>query len=210
YAEAVSPVILPASQRQMPLPPTAGQALLSMLPMERGRESQREKKKKKKVPQRTLKQRTESVHATPVHSHSLPVHSQSLSIPNHSSPLSPTAPPADPSVSPLSPSAPIVSISLVPFNSQPGPGHLLCSGMDFYPAKIQLSWSEGQQELSGHVVATAVTTTRTGPSSSRCQVEHVSLEHPLSRHWGTARPPQHQGQQGRHRGAWEGIGVCWV
>ncbi|XP_041331508.1 zinc finger protein 391-like [Pyrgilauda ruficollis] len=64
-------------------------------------------------------------------------------------------PPADPSVSPLSPSAhPTVSISLVPSSSQPGPGCLLCSVMDFYPAHIQLRWFQGQQELS--VVATDV------------------------------------------------------
>ncbi|KAI1229501.1 Rano class II histocompatibility antigen, partial [Lamprotornis superbus] len=41
-----------------------------------------------------------------------------------------------------------------PSSSQPGPGCLLCSVMDFYPAEIQLSWFQGQQELSGHVVAT--------------------------------------------------------
>ncbi|NWR03146.1 HB2A protein, partial [Paradoxornis webbianus] len=37
-----------------------------------------------------------------------------------------------------------------------GPGLLLCPVMDFYPAHIQLRWFQGQQELSGHVVATAV------------------------------------------------------
>ncbi|NXH81875.1 HB2A protein, partial [Edolisoma coerulescens] len=51
---------------------------------------------------------------------------------------------------------PSVSISLVPLSSQPGPGHLLCSIMDFYPAEIQVRWFQGQQELSGHVVATDV------------------------------------------------------
>ncbi|XP_054145272.1 H-2 class II histocompatibility antigen, I-E beta chain-like [Melozone crissalis] len=35
--------------------------------------------------------------------------------------------------------SPSVSISLVPpSSSQPGPGHLLCSVMDFYPAAIQV------------------------------------------------------------------------
>ncbi|NWH42522.1 HB2L protein, partial [Chloropsis hardwickii] len=51
---------------------------------------------------------------------------------------------------------PSVSISLVPSSSQPGPGRLLCSVMDFYPAHIQVSWFQGQQELSEHVVATDV------------------------------------------------------
>ncbi|NWW03545.1 HB2L protein, partial [Oreocharis arfaki] len=78
----------------------------------------------------------------------------------------------------------------------PSPGRLLCSVMDFYPAEIQVRWFQGQQELSGHVVATDIVpdedwthqllmlleTTWHGVTSS-CQVEHVSLEHPLSQHW---------------------------
>ncbi|NXQ14844.1 HB2A protein, partial [Peucedramus taeniatus] len=86
---------------------------------------------------------------------------------------------------------PSVSISLVPSSSQPS-SSLLCSVMDFYPAHIQLRWFQGQQELS--VVATNVvpngdwthqllvllkTPLQCGVTSS-CQVEHVSLEHPLS------------------------------
>ncbi|XP_074385880.1 DLA class II histocompatibility antigen, DR-1 beta chain-like [Zonotrichia albicollis] len=93
---------------------------------------------------------------------------------------------------------PSVSISLVPpSSSQPGPGRLLCSVMDFYPAAIQVRWFQGQQELSEHVVATDVVPNgdwtyqllvlleippRRGLSYS-CQVEHVSLEQPLRRHW---------------------------
>ncbi|XP_077047328.1 class II histocompatibility antigen, B-L beta chain-like [Agelaius phoeniceus] len=93
---------------------------------------------------------------------------------------------------------PNVSISLVPpSSSQPSPGRLLCSVMDFYPAAIQVRWFQGQQELSEHVVATDVvpngdwtyqllvlleTPPRRGLTYS-CQVEHVSLEQPLSRHW---------------------------
>ncbi|KAL9815844.1 class II histocompatibility antigen, B-L beta chain-like [Geothlypis trichas] len=93
---------------------------------------------------------------------------------------------------------PSVSISLVPpSSSQPGPGRLLCSVVDFYPAAIQVRWFQGQQELSEHVVATDVvangdwtyqllvlleTPPRRGLSYS-CQVEHVSLEQPLRRHW---------------------------
>ncbi|XP_074386168.1 class II histocompatibility antigen, B-L beta chain-like [Zonotrichia albicollis] len=93
---------------------------------------------------------------------------------------------------------PSVSISLVPpSSSQPGPGRLLCSVMDFYPAAIQVRWFQGQQELSEHVVATDVVPNgdwtyqllvlleippQRGLSYS-CQVEHVSLEQPLRRHW---------------------------
>ncbi|XP_059693711.1 class II histocompatibility antigen, B-L beta chain-like [Haemorhous mexicanus] len=93
---------------------------------------------------------------------------------------------------------PSVSISLVPpSSSQPGPGRLLCSVMDFYPAPIQVRWFQGQQELSEHVVATDVvpngdwtyqllvlleSPARRGLTYT-CQVEHVSLEQPLRRDW---------------------------
>ncbi|XP_051625012.1 class II histocompatibility antigen, B-L beta chain-like [Manacus candei] len=92
---------------------------------------------------------------------------------------------------------PSVSISLVPLSSQPGPGRLLCSVMDFYPAPVQVRWFQDGQELPEHVVATDVVPNgdwtyqvlvlleippRRGVTYS-CQVEHVSLEHPLSRHW---------------------------
>uniref|UniRef100_A0A8C3NDL3 Uncharacterized protein n=1 Tax=Geospiza parvula TaxID=87175 RepID=A0A8C3NDL3_GEOPR len=81
---------------------------------------------------------------------------------------------------------PTVSISLVPpSSSQPGPGRLLCSVMDFYPAAIQVRWFQGQQELSEHVVATDVVPNGDWTYQLRvlCPVEHVSLEQPLSRHW---------------------------
>nr|AAB00095.1 MHC class II beta [Lonchura striata acuticauda] len=91
---------------------------------------------------------------------------------------------------------PSVSISLVPSSSQPGPGALLCSVLDFYPAPIQVRWFQGQQELSEQVVATDVVPNRwtyqllvlletppLPPLTYTCQVEHGSLEQPLSRHW---------------------------
>uniref|UniRef100_A0A803V326 Ig-like domain-containing protein n=1 Tax=Ficedula albicollis TaxID=59894 RepID=A0A803V326_FICAL len=74
----------------------------------------------------------------------------------------------------------------------------LCSVMDFYPGHIQLRWFQGQQELSGHVVAPDLVPNgdwflssswccwKLLPQcrvTSSCQVEHVSLEHPLSWHW---------------------------
>ncbi|XP_074386119.1 class II histocompatibility antigen, B-L beta chain-like isoform X1 [Zonotrichia albicollis] len=102
------------------------------------------------------------------------------------------------------PVSPSVSISLVPpSSSQPGPGRLLCSVMDFYPAAIQVRWFQGQQELSEHVVATDVvpngdwtyqllvlleTPPRRGLRYT-CQVEHVSLEQPLRRHWDPPEMP---------------------
>ncbi|XP_066427154.1 class II histocompatibility antigen, B-L beta chain-like [Molothrus aeneus] len=84
-----------------------------------------------------------------------------------------------------------------PITSQPLPSLSLCSVMDFYPAAIQVRWFQGQQALSEHVVATDVipngdwtyqllvlleTPPRRGLTYS-CQVEHVSLEQTLSRHW---------------------------
>ncbi|NXB23233.1 HB2L protein, partial [Rhagologus leucostigma] len=94
---------------------------------------------------------------------------------------------------------PSVSNSLVPPSSQPGPGRLLCSVMDFYPAEIQVKWFQGQQELLGHMVVTDIVPNgdwthqllllvlleippRCGVTFT-CQVEHVSLEQPLSQHW---------------------------
>ncbi|XP_064495327.1 class II histocompatibility antigen, B-L beta chain-like [Pseudopipra pipra] len=92
---------------------------------------------------------------------------------------------------------PSVSISLVPSSSQPGPGRLLCSVMDFYPAPVQVRWFQDGQEVLEHVFSTDVVPNgdwtyqvlvmleippRHGVTYS-CQVEHVSLEHPLSRHW---------------------------
>ncbi|XP_074385884.1 class II histocompatibility antigen, B-L beta chain-like [Zonotrichia albicollis] len=128
---------------------------------------------------------------------------------------------------------PSVSISLVtPSSSQPSPGRLLCSVMDFYPAAIQVRWFQGQQELSEHVVATDVvpngdwtyqllvlleTPPRRGLSYS-CQVEHVSLEQPLRRHWGTGEPlgalAEPLGGSWREPGwSWErgwGLGKGWA
>ncbi|XP_027765595.1 class II histocompatibility antigen, B-L beta chain-like [Empidonax traillii] len=51
---------------------------------------------------------------------------------------------------------PSVSISLVPSSSQPGPGRLLCSVLDFYPSPVQVRWFQDGQELPEHVVATDV------------------------------------------------------
>ncbi|NWU30661.1 HB2A protein, partial [Dyaphorophyia castanea] len=92
---------------------------------------------------------------------------------------------------------PSVSISLVPSSSQPGPGCLLCSVMDFYPAEIQVRWFQGQQELLEHVMATDIIPNGDWTSqllvlleippqrgvTYTCQVEHVSLEQPLRQHW---------------------------
>ncbi|NXG10852.1 HB2L protein, partial [Sakesphorus luctuosus] len=92
---------------------------------------------------------------------------------------------------------PSVSISLVPSSSQSGPSRLLCSVMDFYPAEVQVRWFQGGQELSEHVMATDMVPNgdwtyqllvmleiplQHGVTYT-CQVEHVSLEHPLTQDW---------------------------
>ncbi|NWT05908.1 HB2A protein, partial [Mionectes macconnelli] len=86
---------------------------------------------------------------------------------------------------------PSVSISLVLSSYQP----LLCSVMDFYPVPVQVRWFQDGQELLEHVVATTVVPNGDWtyqvlgmlgiPHRGRVtpQLEHVSLEHPLSRHW---------------------------
>ncbi|XP_050186604.1 class II histocompatibility antigen, B-L beta chain-like [Myiozetetes cayanensis] len=104
---------------------------------------------------------------------------------------------AQPSVSPISPSAPqrVHLAGAVELPARPQP--LLCSVMDFYPATVQVRWFQDGQELPEHVVATDVAPNgdwtyqvlvmleippRRGVTYT-CQVEHVSLEHPLSQHW---------------------------
>uniref|UniRef100_A0A803V4W2 Immunoglobulin C1-set domain-containing protein n=1 Tax=Ficedula albicollis TaxID=59894 RepID=A0A803V4W2_FICAL len=73
------------------------------------------------------------------------------------------------------PVPPSLSISLWPSCSQPSPGCLLFSVMDFYPAKVQLRWFYGQQELSGHVAATDLV-----PNGDWTQQLLVLLETPPS------------------------------
>uniref|UniRef100_A0A674HF44 Ig-like domain-containing protein n=1 Tax=Taeniopygia guttata TaxID=59729 RepID=A0A674HF44_TAEGU len=132
-------------------------------------------------------------------------------------------PTADPSVSLLSPNAPSVSISLVPSSSQPGPGRLLCSLVDFYPAHAQLRWFQGQQELSvaatdvvpngdwTHQLLVLLETPARGELTSTCQVEHVSLEHPLSRNWGRGKEFGVLGEPLGGAGTnWEGVGESLV
>ncbi|KAL2298258.1 hypothetical protein Nmel_015245, partial [Mimus melanotis] len=85
-----------------------------------------------------------------------------IPMPHQPSPISPISLQLIPLCPHSLPVPPSVSISLWPSSSQPGPGCLLCSVMDFYPAEMQLSWFQGQQELSGHVVATDLVPVGTG------------------------------------------------
>uniref|UniRef100_A0A674GM63 Ig-like domain-containing protein n=1 Tax=Taeniopygia guttata TaxID=59729 RepID=A0A674GM63_TAEGU len=123
----------------------------------------------------------------------------------------------------LSPFLTDVSISLVPSSSQPGPGRLLCSLVDFYPAHAQLRWFQGQQELSvaatdvvpngdwTHQLLVLLETPARGELTSTCQVEHVSLEHPLSRNWGRGKEFGVLGEPLGGAGTnWEGVGESLV
>ncbi|NWI93597.1 HB2L protein, partial [Pitta sordida] len=92
---------------------------------------------------------------------------------------------------------PSVSILLVASRPQPGPGRLLCSVIDFYPKDVQVRWFQDGKEILEHVVSTDVLPNgdwtyqllvileihpQRGVTYT-CQVEHISLEHPLTRDW---------------------------
>ncbi|NWI90606.1 HB2L protein, partial [Pitta sordida] len=92
---------------------------------------------------------------------------------------------------------PSMSISLVQSSSQPSPGRLLCSVMDFYPKEVQVRWFQDGKEVPEHVVATDIIPNGDWtyqllvmleiPPWRRvtytCQVEHVRLEQSLSQDW---------------------------
>ncbi|NWZ36862.1 HB2L protein, partial [Brachypodius atriceps] len=99
-----------------------------------------------------------------------------------------------------------MSIFLVPPESQLSLDCLLCCVLDFSPAQVQVRWFQDRQELTGHLMATDVVPNEDWTQQFRvlletclglqykkplplcgitfpCQLEHVSLEHPLSRPW---------------------------
>ncbi|NXI45137.1 HB2L protein, partial [Galbula dea] len=74
---------------------------------------------------------------------------------------------------------------------------LLCAVMDFYPLEVEVKRFRNGQEEMEQVVSTEVLQNRdwtyqvlvvleTSPQQGdtcTCQVEHLSLRHPLSQHW---------------------------
>ncbi|XP_063174880.1 class II histocompatibility antigen, B-L beta chain-like isoform X3 [Chroicocephalus ridibundus] len=93
---------------------------------------------------------------------------------------------------------PEVEIYPVQSSSLPQTDRLVCAVMDFYPAEIEVKWLKNGQEETEHVVSTEVmqngdwtyqvlvmleTTPQRGDTYT-CQVEHVSLQHPVTQHWG--------------------------
>uniref|UniRef100_A0A8D0EUW5 Ig-like domain-containing protein n=1 Tax=Strix occidentalis caurina TaxID=311401 RepID=A0A8D0EUW5_STROC len=92
---------------------------------------------------------------------------------------------------------PEVEIYPVQSSSLPQIDRLVCAVMDFYPAQIEVKWFQNGREETERVVSTDVipngdwtyqvlvmleTTPQRGDTYT-CQVEHVSLQHPISQHW---------------------------
>ncbi|XP_065715824.2 class II histocompatibility antigen, B-L beta chain-like, partial [Patagioenas fasciata] len=92
---------------------------------------------------------------------------------------------------------PKVRVSPMQSSSLPQTDRLVCHVTGFYPAEIEVKWLKNGQEETEHVVSTDViqngdwtyqvlvfleTTPQRGETYT-CQVEHVSLEHPLTRLW---------------------------
>lgn len=87
-------------------------------------------------------------------------------------------------------------------SSLPQTDRLVCYVTGFYPAEIEVKWFKNGQEETERVVSTDViqngdwtyqvlvmleTTPQRG-DTYMCQVEHVSLQHPVTQHWGKALP----------------------
>ena len=94
-------------------------------------------------------------------------------------------------------------------SSLPQTDRLACYVTGFYPAQIEVKWFQNGREETERVVSTDVipngdwtyqvlvmleTTPQRGDTYT-CQVEHVSLQHPVSQRWGKAL-----------RGPWGGWG----
>ncbi|KAM6396195.1 class II histocompatibility antigen, B-L beta chain-like [Rhynochetos jubatus] len=92
---------------------------------------------------------------------------------------------------------PEVEIYPLESSSLPQTDRLVCAVMDFYPAEIEVKWFRNGREETERVVSTDViqngdwtyqvlvmleTTPQRGDTYA-CQVEHVSLEQPLTQHW---------------------------
>ncbi|KAF1540433.1 hypothetical protein FQV20_0015305, partial [Eudyptula albosignata] len=97
---------------------------------------------------------------------------------------------------------PKVRVSPMQSSSLPQTDRLVCYVTGFYPAEIEVKWFKNGQEETERVVSTDViqngdwtyqvlvmleTTPQRGDTYA-CQVEHVSLQHPVTQHWGKAPP----------------------
>ncbi|NXN45645.1 HB2L protein, partial [Rhinoptilus africanus] len=92
---------------------------------------------------------------------------------------------------------PKVRVSPMQSSSLPQTDRLVCAVTGFYPAEIEVKWLKNGQEETERVVSTEVmqngdwtyqvlvmleTSPQRGDTYT-CQVEHVSLQHPVTQHW---------------------------
>ncbi|NXX59757.1 HB2L protein, partial [Scopus umbretta] len=92
---------------------------------------------------------------------------------------------------------PEVRVSPLQSSSLPQTNRLACYVTGFYPAEMEVKWFKNGQEETEHVVSTDVipngdwtyqvlvmleTTPQRGDTYT-CQVEHASLQHPITHHW---------------------------
>ncbi|XP_074023501.1 class II histocompatibility antigen, B-L beta chain-like [Numenius arquata] len=92
---------------------------------------------------------------------------------------------------------PKVKVSPMQSSSLPQIDRLVCAVTGFYPAEIEVKWLKNGREETEHVVSTEVmqngdwtyqvlvmleTTPQRGDTYT-CQVEHVSLKHPVTQEW---------------------------
>lgn len=87
-------------------------------------------------------------------------------------------------------------------SSLPQTNRLVCYVTGFYPAEIEVKWFKNGREETEHVVSTdmiqngdwtyqvlvMLETTPQRGDTYVCQVEHVSLQHPITQQWGKALP----------------------
>ncbi|NXS69785.1 HB2L protein, partial [Pandion haliaetus] len=92
---------------------------------------------------------------------------------------------------------PKVRVSPMQSSSLPQTDRLVCYVTGFYPAEIEVKWFKNGQEETERVVSTDVIqngdwtyqvlvmleTTPQHGDTYMCQVEHVSLQHPVTQHW---------------------------
>ncbi|NXR14280.1 HB2L protein, partial [Semnornis frantzii] len=103
---------------------------------------------------------------------------------------------------------PKVTVTLVQSSSLSKTNSLACFVMGFYPSEVEVKWFKNGQEEREQVVSTDVmqngdwtyqvlvildTTPQRG-DTYMCQVEHASLQHPITRQWGKTLPWHHPGR----------------
>ncbi|XP_054253437.1 class II histocompatibility antigen, B-L beta chain-like [Indicator indicator] len=110
---------------------------------------------------------------------------------------------------------PKVTVTLVQSSSLPESKRLACYVTGFYPPEVEVKWFKNGQEETDQVVSTDVMqngdwtyqvlvmleSTPERGDTYVCQVEHISLQHPISQHW------ELQGGAGRSK-MLTGVGGC--